>query len=178
MPNATPANRLLCELRRHVGDTPLNGRIRPMEWVALAKQTGLSEEVRNEAITQLIAQKLIQFTPQTTQIIALTGEGAALADHLIRQMVGARVDDPLPDTLDEVSLQLTYWQKRQFEGEPQSVWWCQVQARIDALRHIERRLTPTSQPTINATASGPNARVNVNSADQSSNSAASEKSGS
>jgi hypothetical protein len=169
MADVNPAHRLLCDFRRNVGDTPLNGRIYPMQFVALAKQLGLSDQIRNEAVHQLIAAKLIQFTPQTTQIIALTLEGIALADQLIRQSVGAQVDDPLPDTLEEIHSQLSYWEKRQFQGQPESDWWCQVQARIDALRHKERRLTPAA-PIINATATGQNARVNLYSIDQSSNS--------
>ena len=176
MSDVSPAQRLLCDLRRNVGDTPLNGRIYPMQWVALAKNLGLSDQIRNEAINQLIAQKLIQFTPQTTQVIALTPDGVTLADQLIRQSVGAQVNDPLPDTLEEIHAQLAYWERRQFAGLPQSDWWCQVQVRVDALRHKERRLTPAQPPTINATATGQNARVNVNSADQSSNSAAPDES--
>lgn len=170
MVDVSPAHRILCDLRRSVGDTPMNGRVNPMQWVALAKNLGFSDQIRNEAVRQLIAGRLIQFTPQTTQIIALTPAGLALADQLIRQSVGAQVDDPIPDNLEEVYSQLAYWQKRQFEGDPESILWCQVKTRIEALRHQEHRLTP-AQPTIHATASGPNARVNLNSVDQSSNSA-------
>lgn len=170
MTDAGPAQRFLCDLRRNVGNTPLTGRISPMQWVALAKDLGFSDQVRNEAVHQLIAQKLIQFTPQTTQIIALTADGVALADQLIRQSVGAQVEDPLPNTLDEIHSQLAYWEMRQFESQPNSDWWYQVQARIEALRHKELRLTPVP-PTVNATATGHNARVNLNSIDQSSNSA-------
>jgi hypothetical protein len=174
MADVSPARRLLCDLRRNAGDTPLNGRVYPMQWVALAKNLGFSDQIRSEAIHQLIAQKLIQFTPHTTQIIALTSEGIAIADQLIRQSVGAQVDDPLPDTLEEIHSQVAYWERRQFEGQAQSDWWYQVQARIEALRHKERRLT-LAPPMVNATATGPNARVNVNSLDLSSNSAASDE---
>jgi hypothetical protein len=169
MAEATSAHRLLCEFRRHLGQTPFNGRIRPMECSALAKHMGLSDEIRSEAITQLLERKLIKYNPQTTEIIALTADGLALADQLILQLVGARVDDPLPDDLNEIRVQLSYWQKRQFEGEPQSIWWYQVQARIDALRHMEGRLTGPSNVTINATLTGSNARVNMNSSDHSTN---------
>jgi hypothetical protein len=141
-----------------------------MEWVALANHLGLSEKIRNEAIKQLLVQNLAQFSPQTTEIIALTAEGVALADQLIMQLVGARVDDPLPDDLCGISSQLLYWQKRQFDGEPQSMWWHQVQARIDALRHAEIRLAKPPHSTINATLTGSNARLNINSSDQSTNS--------
>jgi hypothetical protein len=74
-----------------------------MEWLALANQLALSEKTPNEAITQLLTKKLIQFNPLSTQIIALTAEGVALADQLIMRMVGARVDDPLPDDLNGIS---------------------------------------------------------------------------
>lgn len=169
MPDVTSAYRLLCEFRRHVGDAPFNGRIRPMEWVALANQMALPERIRNDAITRLLAENLIQFSPQATQIIALTADGVKLADQLIRQMVGAQVDDPLPDDLSEVRSQSAYWHKRQFEGEPGSIWWDQVQARIEALRHKESCLTRPSHQTINASVKGPNARLTVNSNDQSTN---------
>jgi hypothetical protein len=44
------ALKLLCELRRFAGETPLNARIAPMQWVAVARESGLSEAQRSEAI--------------------------------------------------------------------------------------------------------------------------------
>lgn len=52
--NATESVALtfLAELRRFAGDTPVTARIAPMQWVAIAKEIGLSEKTRNEAITR------------------------------------------------------------------------------------------------------------------------------
>ena len=100
--DAIPAHRLLCEFRRHVGTMPLTARIRQMEWVAIAKTAGLSDEGRSEAIRYLLAKGFIEFTSQTTQIIALTIAGVELADQLITRLVGPRPDDPLPTSAEDI----------------------------------------------------------------------------
>jgi hypothetical protein len=146
-----------------------------MEWVAIAKTAGLSDEGRSEAIRYLLAKGFIEFTSQTTQIIALTIAGVELADQLITRLVGPRPDDPLPTSAEDIRTHLAYWQGRQFNGEPQSNWWYQVQARIDALRHAEQRFMPGAGQTITAHFAGPNARLNVNSTDQSINAVIAER---
>jgi hypothetical protein len=123
----------------------------------------------------LLAKGFIEFKPQSTQIIALTVAGVEFADQLIVQLVGPRPDDPIPTALEDIRTHLAHWQKRQFDGEPQSIWWYQVQARIDALRHAEQRFMSGVGQTINASFTGPNARLNVNSTDQSVNAVIAEK---
>ena len=48
---------LLAELRRFAGDRRLNARIAPMEWFAIAKKAGLSDQSRREAITDLLRER-------------------------------------------------------------------------------------------------------------------------
>lgn len=168
-----PSHRLLCELRRFAGETPLNARISPMQWVAIAKEAGITDKARNEAITYLRSKGFIVYKPESTEIIALTSAGLESADLFIRQRIGARVSDPLPQTLEEIRADMEYWQQRQFEGDPGSIWWDQVGARLQSLRHAENQLSLGSASpqsvTINNTLTGPNSRININTIDQSIN---------
>ena len=96
----------LIELRRCAGDTPSTARIKPMQWVAIAKDAGLTGEEVSEAITCLRAQGLITFTPQTTDILALSPAGISVAAQLMRQR--PRFSDPMPNTLDEICAELDF----------------------------------------------------------------------
>ena len=144
-----------------------------MQWVAVARESGLSEAQRSEAITYLRAKGLIVYKPESTEVIALTPDGLDSADRFIRQRQWPRVNDPIPITLDDIRADVAYWEQRQFEGDPGSVWWDQVGARVQSLRHAENRLlSETTSPqvlTINNTVTGANSRININSIDQSIN---------
>lgn len=169
----TPARVFLAELRRFAGDKRLNARITPMEWVAIAKRAGLSNQSRGEAITDLLKNKFIAFQPETTQTITFSPEGIEMADQLVRER--PKLEDPIPQTLDAVRSETAYWTKDLTTCEPESNWWNWIKARLDELRQTEQRLTldgaNRSQPTIQANFFGENARLNVSSVDQSSNSA-------
>jgi hypothetical protein len=168
-----PARVLLADLRRFVGDKRLNARIAPMEWLAIAKKAGLSDQSRGEAITDLLKNGLIVFQPETTEIMAISPEGIEVADQLVRER--PKLEDPIPQTLDAVRSETAYWTKDLTTCDPGSNWWNWVKARLDELRQTEQRLildrTDLSQPTIQANFFGQNARLNVSSVDQSSNSA-------
>jgi hypothetical protein len=165
---------LLAELRRFAGDKRLNARITPMEWSAIAKNAGLSDQSRGEAITDLLRNGLIAFQPETTEIIAFSPDGIEMADQLVRER--PKLEDPLPQTLDAVRSETSYWTKDLTTCDPGSNWWNWVRARLDELRQTEQRLildrADLSLPTIQANFFGDNARLNVSSLDQSSNSAA------
>jgi hypothetical protein len=169
----TPARILLAELRRFAGDKRLNARIIPMEWVAIAKKAGLSDESRSEAITDLLRNKFIAFQPETTQIIKFSPEGLEMADQLVSEK--PKLDDPIPQTLEAVRSETAYFTKDLTTCDPGSNWWEWVQARIAELRQTEQRLSSdraaSPSPPIQANFYGANARLNVSSVDQSSNSA-------
>jgi hypothetical protein len=163
----TPGQRLLYALRQLAGDAPLTHRFKPAEWFAVTKELGFTDAQRNEAVTSLRTASLIRFTPESTQIIALTSDGIAKGDALFLQQQNPDVTGPMPDTLDSIRAELDYWEAHLHDGEPGSIWWEQVQARIVGLRHRENRfLTPIS---ITNNAIGPNSRNNMNSVDQSTN---------
>lgn len=168
----TSASILLAELRRFTGDKRLNARIIPMEWVAIAKKAGLSDESRSEAITDLLRNKFIAFQPETTQIIKFSPEGLEMADQLVSEK--PKLDDPIPQTLEAVRSETAYWTKDLTTCDPGSNWWEWVQARIAELRRTEQRLSSdraaSPSPAIQANFYGANARLNVSSVDQSSNS--------
>ena len=168
MSAATPGQRLLCALRRLAGDAPATHRFKPAEWFALTKELGFTERERSEAGTSLRTTGLIRFTPESTEIMALTPEGIAKGDEMLVPQQNRDVAGPMPETLDAIRADLDYWEAHLHDGQPGSVWWEQVQARIVGLRHRENRLLPGITITNNAI--GPNSRNNVNSVDQSTNS--------
>jgi hypothetical protein len=164
---STPGQRLLSALRRLAGDAPLTHRFKPAEWVAITKELGFTDAQKNEAVTFLRTAGLIQFTPESTQIIALTSDGIAKGNELLLHQQNRDVRDPMPKTLDAIRADLNYWEEHLNDGDPGSNWWEQVQARIVGLRHRENRfLTPVS---ITNNAIGPNSRNNINSLDRSTN---------
>ena len=78
--------------------------------------------------------------------------------------------DPMPDTLEAWRAELDHWEPRQYEGQPGSIWWEQVRARIEGLRHRENRLLSVQTPmSVVNNLLGPNTRINHNSVDQSAN---------
>ena len=148
----------------------LSTRFQPAEWLNLAKELGLSDAQKREAISSLGALGYIQFKPQSTEILALTQEGVTVADALMRHGQSRQVNEPMPDTLEAIRADLDYWEVRLYDGDVGSPWWEQVQARIDGLRHRENRLMLIQAPvTITNNAFGPNSRFNQNSIDQSTN---------
>jgi hypothetical protein len=147
-----PDQRLLFALQRLAGDAPLTRRFKPAEWYEITKELGFTDSQRHEAVTSLRTSGFISFTPESTEIIALTSSGITTGNELIVRQQNRDVSDPMPETLEGIRADLDYWDSRLYEGEPGSNWWEQVQARIVSLRHRENR-------------------NNVNSVDQSSNSA-------
>jgi hypothetical protein len=163
--NEPMAHTLLAELRRFAGDTPTTARIVPMQWVAIVKEIGLSDKARNEAVAYLREKGYIRFQPETTEIIAFTPAGIELADSQIKKT--PKLSDPFPKTLDGICAELDYWEAHLNDGDPGSIYWDQVQARIEGLRHRENRYRPSNSLTFNAI--GANVRINQNSVDQSTN---------
>jgi len=161
----TLAHALLAELRRFGGETPLRARIAPMQWVAIAKEIGLSDKARGETVTYLRTKGYIAFKPETTEIIALSPAGIERADQLIKQR--PKVSDPMPSTLEGICAELDYWESHLNDGEVGSNDWVMKKERIDGLRHRENRFRPSVYITNNAI--GPNPRINQSSVDQSVN---------
>jgi len=111
----TQALILLAELRRFAGITPMTARIVPMQWIAIAKEIGLADKARNEAITYLRTNGYITFNPETTEIIAISPAGIEMADQLIRER--PKMSDPMPDTLEGICAELDYWELHLNDGE-------------------------------------------------------------
>jgi hypothetical protein len=169
----TSARVLLSELARFAGEKRLNARIFPMEWIAIAKKAGLSDQSRNEAIADLLKNKFIAFQPDTTQIIVFSPEGIETANQLAIER--PKLEDPIPTTLDAIRSETAYWTKDLTTCDPGSNWWEWVQGRLAELRQTEQRLSTdkvaSPHQTIHANFYGANARLNANSVDYSSNSA-------
>jgi hypothetical protein len=116
----------LAELRRFVGETPLTTRITPMQWIALAKELGLSDIARSEAVTFLRTRGYVSYKPETAEIMALSPSGIEMGDLQIRKRL--KVSDPFPDTLAAICEELDYWEPHLNDGYPGSIYWDQVQA--------------------------------------------------
>ena len=136
-----------------------------MQWVAIAKEIGLSDKARGEAIMYLRTKGYIAYKPETTEIIAFSPAGVELADQLIRQK--PKISDPMPSTLEAICAELDYWESHLNDGEVGSNDWVKVKERIDGLRHRENRFRPLVSITNNAI--GLNPRINQGSVDQSVN---------
>jgi hypothetical protein len=130
----TPAEQLLCALRRLAGDAPSSHRFKPAEWFDLSTKLNFTEAQRKEAIASLRTSGFIAFNPESAQIIALTLSGISIADQLILRLQSREVSDPMPETLEEIRADLNFWELRLFDGEPGSPWWEQVHARINGMQ--------------------------------------------
>ena len=115
-------------------------RVVPSQWISVAKELGFTDAERDESLKRLYADQLIQKKP-ASESFELTQKGVSIAEERSRmQTPGPKMDDALPDTLEELRTELAHWEKRQHEDEPHSNWWEQVEARLRALRHKEQRL--------------------------------------
>jgi hypothetical protein len=151
MKEQTPNHRMLIALRQLAGDAPSTRRFNPSEWLSVTTSLGFTDAERMEVVRSLVDDGQLRFTPETTEFIARSRD----------------LKDPMPNDLPALREELDYCEIRLHDGEPESIWWQQVQARIDGLRHRENRFLSAVSITNNAI--GPNARNNIYSTDRSVN---------
>jgi hypothetical protein len=78
--------------------------------------------------------------------IGITDKGVAAVESLrASQLLKMQIDAPFPTAPDAIREQLEFWVRRQQDGEPGSIHWEQVQARIDHLRYLDQRAVEGQQ---------------------------------
>lgn len=72
--------------------------------------------------------------------LGITQKGVAKGEGVRRsQVLKMELDAPYPMMPERIKRELEYWVRHQHDGEPGSNHWIQAQARIDHLRHLDRR---------------------------------------
>jgi hypothetical protein len=78
--------------------------------------------------------------------IGITDKGVAAVESLrASRLLKMQIDAPFPTAPNAIREQLEFWVRRQQDGEPGSIHWEQVQARIDHLRYLDQRAVEGQQ---------------------------------
>lgn len=137
------------------------------EYKDLAAKIGLRDDQLSTALQELKYDNLIALD-STTQGIRLTPQGVHDGDYLHQRRLLPLVRDPLPESLEEVRLEIRYFAQEKsanLRGTPEWDW---ANGRLEDLRHLESMMVKETAGTVYVL-SGPGARVNVNSTDNSVN---------
>jgi hypothetical protein len=99
----------------------------------------------------------------------LTPQGVHDGDHLHTRPLRPLVRDPLPESLEEVRLEIRYFageKSGNLRGTPEWDW---INGRLEDLRHSESMMVKETAGTVYVL-SGQQAKLNINSVDNSVNS--------
>jgi hypothetical protein len=135
------------------------------EYQALAAKIGLRDDQLSTALQELKYDNLIALD-STTKGVQLTPQGVHDGDYLHTRAVRPLVRDPLPESLEEVRLEIRYFAHEKsgnLRGTPEWDW---ANGRLDDLRHLESMMVKETAGTVYVL-SGPGAHVNVHSTDNS-----------
>jgi len=139
----------------------------PTEYKDLAAKIGLRDDQLSTALQELKYDNLIALD-STTQGIRLTPQGVHEGDYLHQRPLLPLLRDPLPESLEEVRLEIRYFAKERSANLPGTPEWDWANGRLDDLRHSESMMLRDVGSTVYIL-SGQSARVNVNSTDNSVN---------
>jgi hypothetical protein len=139
----------------------------PLEYNALAREAGLNDSQLSLAIRELKRDNLIALD-NTTQGIRLTPDGVREGDFWQYKATTVLNNDPQPDSLEEIREELHHLNKEISTILPGTYEWKWIEARINMLMHRENIMVKETAGTV-FNVSGPGARANVNSIDNSTN---------
>jgi hypothetical protein len=122
--------------------------MKPMEYFNLATKVGLSTEQTKAALRQLKDDLLIRFHPETTEIIVLTQKGVQEAEYLKLRDEHPRLNDPIPESLDDVRAELGYFSQERQKQHAKSQEFAMISARITELQHREMMLRESTSASI------------------------------
>lgn len=106
-------------------------------WPARDASGRIPQELR-DLKDMLLSDDLIQ--ESTSGSLGITDKGIAEVQKLFAsRALKFELDMPFPTTGDEIGSELDHWVRRQNDGEPGSIHWERVQARIDHLRYLENK---------------------------------------
>jgi len=141
-------------------------RVMPQpEYQAIAARIGLRDDQLSTALQELKYDNLIALDSTG---VRLTPQGVNDGDHLHTRPLRPLVRDPLPESLEEVRLEIRYFageQSGNLRGTPEWDW---IDGRLGNLKHLESMMIKESTGTVYVL-SGPGARVNIHSTDNSTN---------
>jgi hypothetical protein len=125
----------------------------PMEYKALAVQIGFNDSQLAIALRELKRENWIALD-NTTQGIRLTPDGVHTGDYWQYRAESVLLNDPLPDSLESVRIEMNHFGQELQGTQPRSSEWQWISARIEALRHQENVMTKKQehQPTSRAVA--------------------------
>jgi hypothetical protein len=112
----------------------------PMEYKALAVQIGFNDSQLAIALRELKRENWIALD-NTTQGIRLTPDGAHTGDYWQYRAESVLLNDPLPDSLESVRIEMNHFGQELQGTQPRSSEWQWISARIEALRHQENVMT-------------------------------------
>jgi len=172
-PRQALTDEVLCSLYSLLeGDS---NRLLVAGWPARDSSGRIGPEMR-EIRDSLLADGLI--VESASGSLGLTAKGVGKAERLFAGEQSREIDAPYPTTREGIREDLDYWVRRQPLGDPGSIYWEQVGSRINHLRYLDQRIVEEQkieamkenpqQSTTNI-AHGTNARISVNSSDNSVN---------
>jgi hypothetical protein len=142
------------------------GRVMPpLEYKALAHEAGLNDSQLDRAIRELKREYLVALD-NTTQGIRLTPEGIRQGDFWRYKAATVLNSDPMPESLEEIRAELQYVNNELASTLPGTPEWKWLESRRNLLMHRESIMVQETKGTVYVL-SGPGARVNVNSTDNS-----------
>jgi hypothetical protein len=141
-------------------------RVMPQpEYQAIASRIGLRDDQLSTALQELKYDNLIALDSAG---VRLTPQGVNDGDHLHTRPLRPLVRDPLPDSLEEVRLEIRYFageKSGHLRGTPEWDW---IAGRLEDLRHLESMMVQSTAGAVYVL-SGQQARLNINSVDNSTN---------
>jgi hypothetical protein len=137
----------------------------PLEYKALAHEAGLNDSQLSQAIRELKRDNLIALD-NMTQGVRLTPDGVRDGDFWQYKAATVLNGDPPPESLEEIRAELRHLNKELSTTLPGTPEWKWNEARINMLMHTENIMVKETGGTVYVL-SGPGARVNVNSTDNS-----------
>jgi hypothetical protein len=142
-------------------------RVMPQpEYQAIAAKIGLRDDQLATGLQELKYDNLIALDSTG---VRLTPQGVQEGDYLHTRPLLPLVRDPLPESLEEVRLEIRYFAREKsgnLRGTPEWDW---VNGRLEDLRHSESMMVKEKAGTVYVL-SGQQARLNINSIDNSVNS--------
>jgi hypothetical protein len=139
----------------------------PDEYRAIAEKNALSPSHLLTALKELKHENQISLD-SVTQGIMLTPQGVQDGDYLNLRQVEPHHGDPLPETLEEIRLEIKFFANKKSRELPHSNDWDWFDGRLNDLRHAESMMIKETAGNVYVL-SGQQSRLNINSTDNSTN---------
>ena len=125
-----------------------SGRVMPPpEYQALASKIGLRDDQLSTALQELKYDNFIALD-STTQGIRLTPQGVHEGDYWHQRPLPPLVRDPLPESLEEVRLEIRYFAKEKSQNLRGTPEWDWIDGRLDDLKHLESMMVKETAGTV------------------------------